>query len=125
MTPSGADAALSPAPATIPAGGSVSVTATFTDSGTITTGSKSYALTATDAADNQTASASADVHYTDDLALHAYQTPWPQPSASSSQSGYDGSTATTVTPTTAHYLRLVMTGTGQTDQIEELSVSAP
>jgi hypothetical protein len=181
------------------------VTATFTNPASITTGSESYTVTATDAADSQTASASSDLHFTDDLALNAYQTPWPRPSASSSQSGYspylavdgststywvsggppptpstpvdfeenfgspvsvgsvtmtpragwgptaytiqvspdgtnwttvatvsaaeDGSTTTSLAPVTTQYLRLVMTGTyqgsGDTDQIEELSISSP
>lgn len=180
-------------------------TATFANPG-VTTGTGNFTLTATDAADNFTATGASELHYTGNLALNAYQTPFPAPSATSSQSAYppylavDGSTSTywtsgglsptpstpidfeenfgalvtigsvtmtprpgygpdnytiqastdgqnwttiatvtppsatspvttTVTPTTAQYLKLVMTGTfqgsGSTDQIAELAVTGP
>jgi predicted alpha-1,2-mannosidase len=97
--PPGVSAALSASSAQVPAGGSVKVTAAFTNP-SITSGSGTYTLTTSDAPDGVTLTSSTELHFTSDLALNAYGTPFPVASASSSQSGYppsqatDGSTST-------------------------------
>lgn len=89
--PPGVTATLSQTSAQVPAGGSVEVTASFTDP-SVAAGSGAFTLTAADAPDGVTLTSSTELHFTSDLALNAYGTPFPAATASS-QSGFPASNA--------------------------------
>jgi hypothetical protein len=144
----GVTSTLSPASATIPAHGSVQVSATLTNA-SVSTGSGAFTLTATDAAAHEetTRFSSGLENFGAPVSVGSVSmTPRPGygPTGYTIQVSSDGqnwttmatvsaaasgTTTTTVTPVTAQYLRLVMTGSyqasGETDQIAELDVAGP
>lgn len=96
--PSGTTASTPPAATSVPAGGTTQVSVTLTNA-SLSSGSGTLTLTAT-AANGVTSAATSQLHFSANLALNPYATPWPQPSASSSQTSFpprlavDGNTQT-------------------------------
>lgn len=98
QAPAGVTATTPPVSVSVPANGTTQVNATVTNADT-SSGSGTLTLTAT-AANGVTSTATSQLEFSDDLALNPYGTPWPQASASSSQTPYppamavDGDTQT-------------------------------
>jgi hypothetical protein len=96
--PSGVTASMSATSASLPADGTAEVTATLANA-SAATGSGTLTLTAT-ASNGVAVTASPLLHFSADLALNPYGTPWPSPSASSTQVprtpglAFDGDTST-------------------------------
>ena len=93
--PSGVTASTPAASASIPADGTAQVMVTLGNAST-SSGSGTLTFTAT-TSNGVTATASAPLHFSGDLALNPYHTAWPQPFASSSQRAFPRSWRSTAT----------------------------
>jgi predicted alpha-1,2-mannosidase len=99
-SPSGVTDTVSPTSAAIPAGATSTVAVTFTSPASgAPSGTGESTFTATDAA-GVAGTGTTELNYTNDLALNAYEAPYPAASATSSQAAYpvwlavDGNTST-------------------------------